>query len=150
LAKRKSGHDPELERLMHREVVCCAWQARQKEKEAAVQRVQHLEADNADLSGRLVEMKMTEMERINNVDQICSEMIRNAQSMERAAAAESSGRQVLGKFFGKPSGVRQGLNKVQALLLKFDHLEAPHFTCREVGLAVRQDTLNSAREEATL
>ena len=82
--------------------------------------MEHLEADNKDLSQRLVEMKMTEMERINNVNQICSEMMRNAQSMERAAAAESSGRQVLGKFFGKPggaSGVRQGMNKVSPSLL---------------------------------
>jgi len=93
------------------------WQARQSEKEAAVQRVQHLEVDNAELSSRLVEMKMTEMERINDVDQICNEMMRNAKNMERAAAAESSGRQVLGKFFGKPNGVRQGMSKATLSLL---------------------------------
>lgn len=95
-------------------------QAHQAEKEAALEQVRHLEADNKDLSRRLVEMKMTEMERINNVNQICSEMMRNAQSMERAAAAESSGRQVLGKFFGKPggpSGVREGMNKVGPSML---------------------------------
>jgi len=93
-------------------------QARQKDKEASTQKVQELEVDNAELSRRLVEMKMTEMERINNVDQICNEMMRNAQSMERAAAAESSGRQGLGKLFGRPSGVRQGMNKVSALLCR--------------------------------
>jgi hypothetical protein len=87
------------------------WQARQSEKEAAVQRVQHLEVDNAELSARLVQMKMSEMERINEVDQICNEMMRNAKNMERAAAAESSSRPVLGKFFGKPNGVRQGVSK---------------------------------------
>ena len=52
-----------------------SWQARQSEKEAALRRVEHLEADNKDLSQRLVEMKMSEMERINNVNQICRRVL---------------------------------------------------------------------------
>ena len=75
-----------------------------KDKEAAEGKVATLEADNTELSKRLVEMKMTEIERINEVNRICDEMMRNAQSMERAAAAEASSRsrQVLGKLFGTP------------------------------------------------
>ena len=92
-------------------------QARQTEKEAAQQRVQTLELDNAELSKRLVEMKMTEIDRMNDVNKLCDEMMLNARSMERAAAAESSSRQVLGKFFnaGKASGLRQGMTTVRHL-----------------------------------
>lgn len=47
-------------------------------------------------------MKMSEIDRMNEVNNICNEMMRNAQLMERAAAADahSRGRQVLGKMFG--------------------------------------------------
>lgn len=57
---------------------------------------------------------MTEIDRMNEVNKICSEMMRNAQNMERAAAAESNSRQVLGKFFnaGKQGGLRQGVATV--------------------------------------
>ena len=90
-------------------------QARQSEKEAAQQRLQELELDNAEISKRLVEMKMTEIDRMNDVNKICNEMMLNARSMERAAAAESSSRQVLGKFFnaGKANGLRQGMTTVR-------------------------------------
>ena len=89
-------------------------QARQVEKEAAQQRVQALELDNAELSQRLVEMKTTEIDRMNDVNKLCDEMMKNARNMERAAAAESSSRQVLGKFFnaGKANGLRQGMTTV--------------------------------------
>ena len=92
-------------------------QARQTEKEAAQQRVQTLELDNDELSKRLVEMKMTEIDRMNDVNKLCDEMMLNARSMERAAAAESSSRQVLGKFFnaGKANGLRQGMTTVRPL-----------------------------------
>lgn len=93
-------------------------QARQVEKEAAQQRVQALELDNAELSQRLVEMKTTEIDRMNDVNKLCDEMMKNARNMERAAAAESSSRQVLGKFFnaGKANGLRQGMTTVRVLL----------------------------------
>ena len=71
--------------------------------------MQELEADNAELAKRLVEMKTTEIERMNEVTRICNEMMRNAQNMERAAAADahSRSRQVLGKIFGAPTS-REG------------------------------------------
>ncbi len=74
-----------------------------------------LEVDNAELSKRLVEMKMTEIDRMNDVNKLCDEMMLNARNMERAAAAESSSRQVLGKFFnaGKANGLRQGMTTVR-------------------------------------
>ena len=81
--------------------------------------------DNAELSKRLVEMKMTEIDRMNDVNNICNEMMRNARSMERAAAAESSSRQVLGKFFNanKSNGLKQGMATVRPLELIW-HLNA--------------------------
>lgn len=83
--------------------------------------MQALELDNADLSKRLVELKMTEIDRMNDVNKICNEMMRNARSMERAAAAESSSRQVLGKFFNanKSNGLRQGMAAVRLILSAF-------------------------------
>lgn len=94
-------------------------QARQTEKEAAQTRAQALELDNDDLSKRLVEMKMTEVDRINDVAKLCDEMMRNARSMERAAAAESSGRQALNRFFGagRANDRRQGMVRVPVLQL---------------------------------
>ena len=77
-------------------------QVRLQDKETAQQRVQALEIDNTELSQRLVEMKMTEIERMNEVNRVCDEMMRNARSMERAAAADASSRsrQVFSKIFG--------------------------------------------------
>jgi hypothetical protein len=63
-------------------------QERLKAKEKAESKAQALETEVTDLSRRLVEMKMSEIERMNEVNKQCEEMLANARSMEQAALAE--------------------------------------------------------------
>ena len=83
-------------------VTYCWLQSRSADNEKLSKEIRTLETDNKELSERLVEMKSTEIERMNEVNGICHEMIRNAKNMERAAAAEanSAPQKMIGKLFG--------------------------------------------------
>ena len=77
-------------------------QAGIKENEKATKQIQQLEKENQELTQRVLEVKSREAERMNEVNNMCNEMLQNAKNIERAAAAEAQfgGRQVLGKLFG--------------------------------------------------
>ncbi|KAK9828803.1 hypothetical protein WJX72_002152 [[Myrmecia] bisecta] len=65
-------------------------EARLKDKEAAEARAGQLEGENADLVRRLVELKSSEIERLNETNRMCDEMLANARNLERAAAASAA------------------------------------------------------------
>lgn len=57
-------------------------QSRLADKEAAESRAAALEADNHELVARLVEMKATEVQRIDETNRICEQMVRAAGSLD--------------------------------------------------------------------
>ncbi|DBA83439.1 hypothetical protein WJX79_006327 [Trebouxia sp. C0005] len=59
------------------------------ERAEAEQKLNKLTADNDELVQRLVEMKATEVERMNEVNRTCDEMLKSARSMERQAAQQA-------------------------------------------------------------
>ena len=56
--------------------VCSDLQTSRHEREEAEQNLTKMTADNAELVQRLVEMKATEVERMNEVNRTCDEMVR--------------------------------------------------------------------------
>ncbi|BDA45707.1 Autophagy-related protein 16-1 [Coccomyxa sp. Obi] len=85
-------------------------QARLDEKEAAEKRAEKLEKETADLSKRLVDLKMSEAERMNEVNRMCEEMLANARNMERAAAATAASSSArVGRFHSMPAGGLTGM-----------------------------------------
>ncbi|DBA79590.1 TPA: hypothetical protein ACH3X1_008277 [Trebouxia sp. C0004] len=64
-------------------------QTSRHERAEAEQKLNKLTADNDQLVQRLVEMKATEVERMNEVNRTCDEMLKSARSMERQAAQQA-------------------------------------------------------------
>ncbi|KAK9903907.1 hypothetical protein WJX75_000087 [Coccomyxa subellipsoidea] len=84
-------------------------QARLEEKEAAEKKAAKLENEQAELSKRLVDLKMSEIERMNEVNKMCEEMMTNARNMERAAAASAASSSQVGRFHSLPAGSLTGM-----------------------------------------
>ena len=61
-------------------------------KEQAISRAAALESEVAELSRRLVELRTTEIERMNAVNEQCEQMLRSARSAARGAAALAAAR----------------------------------------------------------
>ena len=61
-------------------------QSRLADKEAAEGRAASLEADNHELVTRLMELKATEVQRINETNRICEQMVRGLPGLESATA----------------------------------------------------------------
>ncbi|DBB04827.1 TPA: hypothetical protein ACH3X3_010116 [Trebouxia sp. C0006] len=64
-------------------------EASRYDRAEAEQKLNKLTADNDQLVQRLVEMKATEVERMNEVNRTCDEMLKSASSMERQAAQQA-------------------------------------------------------------
>ena len=60
--------------------ICLGLQSRLADKEAAEGRAAALEADNHELAARLVEMKRTEIQRIQETNRICEQMVRGVRT----------------------------------------------------------------------
>ena len=64
--------------------------ARLAEREAAAERAATAEAEVSDLARRLVEMKATEIDRVNAVTEQCAAMLTDARAKQRSAAADAA------------------------------------------------------------
>lgn len=65
-------------------------EVRLSDKEAAEARADKLQADVFELSQRLVDMKASEAERVNEVNKMCDGMLNNAKQWEKTAAAQAA------------------------------------------------------------